>query len=398
MLLGYVYKLRPTNEQSDIMDSWLDKLRASYNYNLRERIDAYHLRFIQGEYCDLKTKVEICPLTCYVADVDGYPWKVSGTQKTKKQQFACIFGDYCDIETQKLHKVASVKLAKRNVGEIQMSELPALKKARPWYGEIDSTVLQENIKRLDKAYEKFFKGAGFPQFKNRSTFRSFTYALGVKIDGNKIYLPKIGIVEFYNSRPIPDGFKIKSVTLRKKANGWFLSVRIEDPKVPTFPIMSASDANTAVGGDMGIKKLITFSDGYQVKNPKLSTNKKTRRLMRIRQREVSRKKKGSNNRKKASNRVARLHQRIANKRTAIQWKIAIEISKKYDAIFLEDLKVSNMKKRCKPKKDEQTGRYINNGQSRKVGLNRAISDCGWYELRTKIEYAVSPALKEGFPP
>ena len=120
--------------------------------------------------------------------------------------------------------------------------------------------------------------------------------------------------------------------------------------------------------------------------------------MRLRQREINRKKKGSNNRKKASNRVARLHQRIVNKRTAIQWKIAIEISKKYDAIFLEDLKVSNMKKRCKPYIDEQTGRYINNGQSRKVGLNRAISDAGWYELRSKIEYAVSPALKEGFPP
>ncbi len=393
MLLGYVYKLRPDKEQSEIMDSWLDMLRASYNYNLRERIDGYYSRFIQGQYCDLKTKAEICPLTCYVGDVDGHPWKISGGQKTKKQEEAGIFGDYCDIETKKVNKVASVKIAKRNVGEIQMSELPALKKTRPWYTGIDSTVLQENIKRLDKAYEKFFKGAGFPNFKNRSTFRSFTYAFGVKIDGSKIYLPKIGQVEFYNSRPVPDGFKIKSVTIRKKANGWFVSVRIEDPSVPTFPIMSANEASTAVGGDMGIKKLITFSDGFQVKNPKLSINNKTRRLMRLRQREINRKKKGSNNRKKASNRVARLHQRIANKRTAIQWKIAIEISKKFDAIFLEDLKVSNMKKRCKPKKDEQTGRYINNGQSRKAGFNRAISDAGWYELRTKIEYAAAKSGK-----
>jgi len=118
--------------------------------------------------------------------------------------------------------------------------------------------------------------------------------------------------------------------------------------------------------------LITFSDGSQVKNPKLSTNKKTRRLMRLRQRALSRKKKGSRNRQTSGIRIASLHQKITNKRTAIQWKIAIEIAKKFDAIFLEDLKVSNMKKRCKPKIDEATGRYLNNGQSRKVGLNRAI--------------------------
>jgi len=374
MLLGYVYKLRPNDEQSSMMDSWLDMLRASYNYNLRDRIDAYNSRFIEGNYCDLKTKAEIVPLTCPVAGVTGYPWKTSGSAKVKKQEEARIFGDYCNLLTKKVQKFAEVKKAKRNAGEVQSCELPSLKAARPWYCEIDSTVLQENIKRLDKAYQNFFdrKQTGFPKFKTRSTFRSFTYATGAKIDGNKIYLPKIGWTKFFNSRPIPDGFVVKSVTIRKKTNGWFVSVRIEDPKVPDFPIMSIDEVNTAVGGDMGIRKLITFSDGSQVKNPRLSTNKKTRRLMRLRQRALARKKKGSNNRRTSGIRIASLHQKITNKRTAIQWKIAIEIAKKFDAIFLEDLKVSNMKKRCKPKKDEATGRYLNNGQSRKVGLNRAI--------------------------
>ncbi len=99
---------------------------------------------------------------------------------------------------------------------IQITELPHLKKARPWYKEIDSTVLQQNLRRLDNAYNNFFQqNRGFPKFKNRSTFRSFTYATGVKIKDNKIYLPKLGWVKFYNSRPIPNGFKIKSVTVRK---------------------------------------------------------------------------------------------------------------------------------------------------------------------------------------
>jgi putative transposase len=392
MFLSYVYKLRPNDEQFNKMDSWLDMLRASYNYNLRDRLDAYNSRFAQGNYCDIATKAEICSLICSVGNATGYPWKISGEAKVKKQQEDKIFGDYCQLEDKKVIKAVQIKPALRNPGEIQMAELPFLKVSRPWYAEIDSTVLQENIKRLDKAYQNFFNGRGFPKFKTRSTFRSFTYASGVKIEKNKVYLPKIGWMRFFNSRSIPDGFKVKSCTLRRKSDGWYISIRIEDPKVPVFPTMKPEEANTAVGGDMGIKKLITWSDGSKVKNPKLSTNKKTRRLLRIRQREISRKKKGSKNRRKAANRLARLHQKITNKRTALQWKIAIEICKKFDAIFLEDLKVSNMKKRCKPKKDEN-GRYVNNGQSRKVGLNRAISDASWYELRTKIQYAAAKSGK-----
>jgi len=258
MLLGYVYKLRPNDEQSNMMDSWLDMLRASYNYNLRDRIDAYYSRFIEGDYCDLKTKSEIVPLTCPVSGASGYPWKISGNALVKKQEEMRIFGDYCDLSTKKVQKFASIKPAKRNAGEVQSCELPALKAARPWYSLIDSTVLQENIKRLDKAYQNFFdrKEAGFPKFKTRSTFRSFTYAIGAKIDRNKIYLPKIGWMRFFNSRSVPDGFIVKSVTIRKKTNGWFVSVRIEDPKVPDFPIMSIDEVNTAVGDDMGIRKLI----------------------------------------------------------------------------------------------------------------------------------------------
>jgi len=228
MLLGYVYKLRPNDEQFIMMDSWLDMLRASYNYNLRDRIDAYNSRFIQGDYCDLKTKAEIVPLTCPVAGATGYPWKISGSAKVKKQEEASIFGDYCDLSTKKVQKAVSIKSAKRNAGEVQMAELPALKAARPWYSLIDSTVLQENIKRLDKAYQNFFdrKQTGFPKFKTRSTFRSFTYATGAKIDGNKIYLPKIGWMRFFNSRPIPDGFIVKSVTLVGMNSGRRLNTRL----------------------------------------------------------------------------------------------------------------------------------------------------------------------------
>ena len=194
-------------------------------------------------------------------------------------------------------------------------------------------------------------------------------------------------MRFHNSRPVPDGFKIKSATVRLKADGLYVSLRIEDKSVPAFPVVAPEDVKTAVGMDMGIIKLVHFSDGSQIDNPKLSTNKKARSRLRIRQRRINRKKKGSKNRRKAGNRVARTHQKITNKREALQWQIASKAFKKADALFPEDLNISGMKSRCKPKKDETNkGRFLSNGQSRKRGLNRSISDASWYSLLKKIEY------------
>ncbi|MFL9455483.1 RNA-guided endonuclease InsQ/TnpB family protein [Tolypothrix bouteillei VB521301_2] len=171
--------------------------------------------------------------------------------------------------------------------------MPILKKARPWYAEIDSTVLQQNVKRLDVAYKNFFEGRGFPQFKNRSNFTSFTYTVGIKVQGNKIYLPKVGWMRFHNSRLIPDGFTIKAVTVRKRQDGWYISVRMEDKSVPEYISKPLTEVEKVLGCDLGITKLVHLSDGYQIDNPKFSTNRKTKHLLKVRQRRVSRKVKGS---------------------------------------------------------------------------------------------------------
>jgi putative transposase len=138
---------------------------------------------------------------------------------------------------------------------------------------------------------------------------------------------------------------------------------------------------------------VHLSDGYQIENPKFSTSKKAKRTLKIRQRRVNRKVKGSKNRRKAAKKVGRLHQKISDKRQAYQWKVAHKIgSRKIDAIGLEDLNISAMRSRCRVKIDENTGRFLKNGQSRKKGLNRSISDAGWGELSLKIEYL---AAKQG---
>jgi putative transposase len=408
LLTNYVYKLRPNKTQSTKMSNWVDMLRSHYNWCLNDRLTQYAQQFIMGEYCDIRTKSEACPIACFVSKngATGEPWKAS-----------------------KIDKKGNLVNPRRNAGMIQDAALPELKKARPWYSGIDSTALQQNIKRLDIAYQNFFDGRGFPKFKNRSNFTSFTMTMGIKMQKNKIYLPKLGWMRFYNSRIIPTGFTIKATTIRKRQDGWYVSVRIEDKSVPDYIARPLTDVTVnlatgqilppvripvakfarnapqgcipvgtfaenprgkvykIVGCDLGITKLVHLSDGYQIENPKFLTNKKVKRTLKNRQRQVNRKIKGSNNRKKASKKIGKIHKRIADKRQAYQWYVANKIvSRNVDAIAVENLNVSGMKKRCKPKINEETGRFLKNGQSRKKGLNRSISDASWGELVLKIEY------------
>ena len=240
----------------------------------------------------------------------------------------------------------------------------------------------------------FFAGRGkYPKFKNKSNFKSFTFTTGVKVTDKAIYLPKLGWIGYFNSRSIPEGFNVKSATVRLKADGLYITLKIEDKTVPAFPVIPTEEVRTVVGLDMGVAKLVHCSDGSQYSNPKHSTNKKTRKLLKVRQRSLSRKKKHSNNRKKARVKVSILHQKITHRREAFQWKLARELTKKADAIIVEDLNISAMKKRCSSKEDSnQKGRFLPNGQSRKRGLNRSISDASWYSLTKKIEYL---AAKQG---
>jgi putative transposase len=217
--------------------------------------------------------------------------------------------------------------------------------------------------------------------------------MGVKIQGSKIYLPKLGWMRFYNSRPIPNGFTIKACTVRKRQNGWYISVRIENKSVPDYTTKPFKDVVKVIGCDMGLTKLVHLSDGTQIENPNFSTTKKAKRTLKIRQRRVSRKTKGSKNRKKAAKKLGVFHQKIRDKRQAYQWKVANKIvDRNVDGIALEDLNISGMMRRCRVKADEKTGRFLKNGQSRKKGLNRFISDAGWADLILKIEYL---AAKQG---
>jgi len=216
-------------------------------------------------------------------------------------------------------------------------------------------------------------------------FKSFSYKPGhVKIKGSKIYLPKIGWMPFYNSRSIPDGFDIRPVTVKQKADGWYVSVRIENKTVPDFPLIPDSEIKTITGCDMGLTKLVYLSYGSAINRPGFATNKKTKGLMPVRQQRVRRKQKESKNRSKAQLKVTALHNKIKQKLEAYQWWVANKLIKKYDAVAAEGLPIGNMMKRCQPIKSN-TGRFLPNNQSAKRGLNRSLSDASWYDLTKKVE-------------
>ncbi len=371
MLLGYVYKLRPTKEQLVELESWLSMLYYHYNFCLKDRKYNYNASK-QDWTSDYNFPVTSCALTCCISR-DGATGEVYTSKPDRKTGL----------------------LKRRNASAIQDANLVDLKKARPWYKQVNSTALQQNIKRLDNAYKGFWQnGKGFPKPKRRSKFRSFTITNIGNEDITKtgIRIASLGWVDYFNSRSIPDGFKVKSATIRKKADGWYISIKIEDKSIPQAVEVKPEDVKTVLGCDLGLTKLVHCSDNSDIENPRFSTNKKNKRLMRVRSRRASRKK-GKANKRKAHNRLGRLHKRIADKRNGYQWKVAKDIVKKADAIILEDLNIKGMKSRCKPKTDvsgachasDMNGKYLKNGQSRKVGLNRSISDAAWYSLGQKIQ-------------
>lgn len=190
-------------------------------------------------------------------------------------------------------------------------------------------------------------------------------------------------MRYLDSRVIPENAEVRTITILKVVDGWYMSVLLNLPE--SLPeVAELSTVASAVGIDVGINKLIALTDGSFVENPRLATNKKTRRQLRIRQRRVERKVKGSNNRKKAGIRVAKLHKTVADKRNALGWASAKKVVETAEAIVRENLNIKGMKSRCKPKRIK--GRFLPNGQSAKRGLNRSISDVSWAELFAKIAW------------
>jgi putative transposase len=157
--------------------------------------------------------------------------------------------------------------------------------------------------------------------------------------------------------------------------------------VPAQPLEPTGDT---VGVDVGIASFATTSDGRQIDNPRWGRTAAAK--LAEAQAVLDRKKRGSNNRRAAVDAVAARHRKVANQRRDFHHKTARHLVAGYDMIAVEDLKITNMTRRAKPRPDpDNAGRFLPNGAAAKSGLNRSIHDAGWAAfvsiLRAKAEEA-----------
>lgn len=283
-------------------------------------------------------------------------------QKAQLQKFFGIvrFAYNLGLET----KIAAYTSSKVNLSCFDLiKQITELKKEYEWINNCPAQAIQMSLRNLDNAYTKFFKGSGFPKFKNKRTKQSVSFPQNTEIDfeNGKIRLPKLKWVDCIYNRHFYG--QIKTVTVSKTpTNKYFVSILIDNQN--ELPKKKPIIEQTCVGIDLGIKTLAILSNGKQFENSKFFRTSSTN--LRRQQRSLSRKKKDSKNREKQRLVVARCYEKITNQRKDYLQKISTYIIQNFDTICMEDLNVKGMMK---------------NGN-----LSLAIGETGWSNFKSMLEY------------
>ena len=208
------------------------------------------------------------------------------------------------------------------------------------------------------AWSDFFKmpNRGFPKFRNQNRYRSFKFPKPNKVclDASRIKLPSIGWIRIRQSRSYPKGFIPKQLQVVRKASGYYLVIYFESPE----SVPDAVPGKKSIGLDAGIESFIA-TPTQLIKSPKFLAQ--SARKLKLLQRRLKHKTKGSNNWLKLQNKIARLHEKVANTRRDWHFKLAYQITKDVDNIFVEDINFKSWSKGffCKQSLDSGIGGFIN---------------------------------------
>ena len=297
--------------------------------------------------------------------------------KTQEQTLNKVLGCYRFVYNQMLAlKQEAYNRDKSNLGLCELSKFfhgTVLKDEQyAWLKEQNTKVMKQAIRQMLSAYDKFFKQHnGFPKFKSKKDRQSALFPIDAISKGNTFDTRHISLTkslknikfrcsDLYLSRLQKYNKNIRSATLSKtKSGNFFLSILIEmeDTELKKF-----EHTNKQVGIDLGVKDFVITSDGEVFENKHFF--KKEEKQIKKLQRQLSKKVKGSNNSKKSQVRIAKLFERITNKKDAYIHYVANELLSYFDTIFMEDLNVQ--------------------GMLRNHHLAKAIQEVGFYKFKETL--------------
>lgn len=227
------------------------------------------------------------------------------------------------------------------------------------------------LRRLDKAFRAFFRRLkagqkpGYPRFRSRTRYDSLTFPVGFKVEGDKITFSKLGSVRMRLHRPIEG--EIKTATIRRQVDGWYVAFSCEAAQPASLPIVGAQ-----VGVDVGLLHFATLSTGEQVANPRYL--RLAEPSLKKAQRRVSRRQLRSTNRRKAIRLLSLQHLKVKRQREVFAHEVANDLVRRFDVIAIENLNVQGMVK----------NRH----------LSKSISDAGWSTFTTILTYKAENAGRE----
>ncbi len=235
----------------------------------------------------------------------------------------------------------------------QAKEIPAIREARPEYAEIHSHLLQDVVTRVDRAFQGFFRRVkagekpGYPRFKGRNRYRSFTFKdagqrNGVRLTtgGKRVEITGIGSVKLKMHRPMDGTLKQATVSLDSDGHWYICFVCVDIPAKP-LPLTGKE-----VGVDLGITTFAALSneDGTDVDIPNPRPYERAQPRLASAQHKVSRRRKYSKRRTKDVALLAKHHCKVARIRRDFHHKAARYLVVRYESIYLEDLNIKGLAK------------------------------------------------------